>query len=120
MLRVNTENIGDMAVVECKGRIVRSEAAFKLRKAVTLQPNVRILVLDLSEVHAVEGGDLGTLWFLQQWADDQGIQLKLFNPTDAVKDRLEHNNSMLHFDVATFEEMMALLAHADSQYAVSA
>jgi hypothetical protein len=27
MLTVNVENIGDLAVVECEGRIVRSDAA---------------------------------------------------------------------------------------------
>ena len=34
MLGVHIENIGDMAVIECEGRIVRSEAASKLRAAV--------------------------------------------------------------------------------------
>ena len=109
-----------MAVLECKGRIVRSEAAFKLRKAVTSQPNARVVVLDLSEVHAIHGGGLGMLWFLQQWAHDHNIQLKLFNPSSAVKDRLEHNNSMLKFDMATLEEMMTLLAQAESRYALAA
>ena len=50
MLSVHIENIGDMAVVECEDRVVRSEAAFKLREAVTSQGNARIIVLDLSEV----------------------------------------------------------------------
>ena len=34
MLNVTVENIGELAVVECEGKIVQSEAAFKLRKAV--------------------------------------------------------------------------------------
>ena len=51
MLRVRVENIGEMAVIECEGRIVRSEAAFKLREAVKSQRDARIVVLDLSEVH---------------------------------------------------------------------
>lgn len=120
MLSVKVEQFGDMAVVECKGRIVRSEAAFKLHKAVTSQPNTRIVVLDLTEVHAIEGGGLGMLWFLQLWAQDHEIQLKLFNPAASVKDRLDHNNAKLQFEIATFEEMMELLATADGQYAVAA
>ena len=56
MLNVTVENIGELAVVECEGRIVQSEAAFKLRKAVTSQTDARIVVLELSEVHAIEGG----------------------------------------------------------------
>ena len=31
MLNVTVENIGELAVVECEGRIVESEAAFKLK-----------------------------------------------------------------------------------------
>jgi len=37
MLKLNINNIGDLAIVECEGRIVLSEAAFKLRDAVTVQ-----------------------------------------------------------------------------------
>jgi hypothetical protein len=37
MLKVHIEKIGDVAVVQCEGRIVRSEAAFELREAVTKQ-----------------------------------------------------------------------------------
>jgi anti-anti-sigma regulatory factor len=117
MLTVHIENIGDLAVIECEGRIVRSEAAFKLRDAVTLQSDTRIIVLDLSEVSAIEGGGLGMLLFLQRWAQDHDIRLKLFNPRQFVRDRLERVSSMREFDIATLDEMMALLAHSDSRYA---
>jgi len=120
MLSVYIENIGDLAVVECEGRVVRSEAAFKLREAVTSQRDARIIVLDLSEVRAIEGGGLGMLGLLQRWAYDHDIRLKLFNPSKSVQDRLEHAGSMLEFDTATLDEMMALLARADSRYALAA
>jgi anti-anti-sigma regulatory factor len=56
MMNLSVENIGDLAVVQCEGRIVvQSEAAFKLREAVTSQGDARVVVLDLSQVHAVEG-----------------------------------------------------------------
>ena len=114
MLSVHIDNIGEMAVIECEGRIVRSEAAFKLRAAVNSQSDARIIVLDLSEVPAIEGGGLGMLMFLQRWAHDHDIRLKLFKPRQSVRDRLEHANSMREFDVDTLDEMMALLARADS------
>jgi len=120
MLRIYTENVGDMAIVECEGRIVRSDAAFKLREAVTSQQEARIVVLDLSEVRAIEGGGLGMLLFLQQWAHGHDIRLKLFNPTSVVSDRLERANSMLGLDIIPLEEMMALLALADRQHALAA
>ena len=54
MLSVNIDNIGDLAVVEYEGRIVRSEAAFKLRDAAISQNNARILVPDLSDVYPLK------------------------------------------------------------------
>jgi anti-anti-sigma regulatory factor len=110
MLSIHIENIADIAIVECEGRIVRSEAAFKLREAVTSQRDARIVVLDLSEVRAIEGGGLGMLWFLLRWAHEHDIRLKLFNPTNSVRDRLERANSMLQVDIAL----------ADSRYALAA
>jgi anti-anti-sigma regulatory factor len=120
MLKINVDNIGDLAVVECEGRMVQSEAVFKLREAVTSQRNARIVVLELSEVHAIEGGGLGMLVFLQRWARDHDIRFKLFNPSRSVREKLEHANSMSEFEIATLDEMMALLGHADSRYALAA
>jgi anti-anti-sigma regulatory factor len=120
MLSVHTENIGEMAVIECEGRIVRSEAAFKIRNAVSLQSDARTIVLDLSEVTAIEGGGLGMFVFLQRWAHDHNIRLKLFNPRPSVRQKLEHASSMREFDIATLDEMMALLACADARYAQAA
>src|SRR6266571_3365464 len=120
MLRVHVENIGEMAVIDCEGRIVRGEAAFKLREAVKSQSHARIIVLDLSEVSAIEGGGLGMLMFLQRWAQDHDIRLKLFNPCQSVRDKLEHADSKRPFDIATLEEMMAILVWADSRYARAA
>ena len=109
MLSIHTENIGETAIIECEGGIVGSEAALKLREGVTLQRGARIIVLDLSEVFAIEGGGLGMLVFLQRWAYDHDIRLKLFNPRQSVQDRLEHAKPMREFDTATLDEMMALL-----------
>jgi anti-anti-sigma regulatory factor len=120
MLSIHFENIGEMAVIDCEGRIVRSEAAFELRKAVNLQSDARIIVLDLSEVTAIEGGGLGMLVFLQRWAHRHDIRLKLFNPRQSVRDRLEHASSMREFDITTLDEMMALLGCADDRYAQAA
>jgi anti-anti-sigma regulatory factor len=120
MLSVHMENIGEMAVIECEGRIVRSEDAFELRRVVNLQSDARIIVLDLSEVTAIEGGGLGMLAFLQRWAHDNDIRLKLFNPRQSVRDTLEHASSMRGFDIATLDEMMALAVSADGRCAQAA
>jgi hypothetical protein len=46
MLNVTIENIGDLAVVECEGRLVKSEAAFKLREAVMRKQTPELLSLN--------------------------------------------------------------------------
>ena len=120
MLALCIEKIGELAVVECEGRIVRSEAAIKLREAVTSLRTARIIVLDLSEVRAIEGGGLGMLLFLGRWAHSHDIQFKLFNPSRSVRDRLELVTSIAELDIATFHEMMELLANADRRHALAA
>src|SRR3981189_2902685 len=114
------DHIGDMAIIECKGRIVRRDANLKLHQAVKAQHNIRIVVLDLAKVTAIEGGGLGMLWFLQRWTEDHGIHFKLYDPITSVRDKLEHHNAMLRFDILTFEEMVSLVDHADIQFARAA
>jgi anti-anti-sigma factor len=107
MLNVHIEKIRDVAVVQCEGRIVRSDAAFQLRDAVTKQIDARVILLDLSDVETLGGGGLGMLVFLQQWSRKYGIDLKLFDPTDAVRRSLERVSS--EFEIASTEEILSLL-----------
>src|SRR6202158_5501302 len=68
MLSIRVENLNDLAIIECRGRIVRSESVFKLRDVVQEQTDARIIALDLSAVQAISGGGLGMLAFLNRWA----------------------------------------------------
>jgi anti-anti-sigma regulatory factor len=121
MLDVHTEKIGELAVVECEAGVLQNEAAFTLWEAVTSQRNARIILLDLSEVRAVEGAaSLGMLVFLQRWAHDHDIRFKLFNPSKFVQDRSECFTSVAELDIATIDEVSALLADADHGYATAA
>jgi len=113
MINVSVEKVGDLSVVECDGRIVRSEAAFALRDSVTAQADARVIVLDLSEVNAVEGGGLGMLIFLQRWAQDHHIQLKLFNPRSSVRARLERTAAPPNFDIVSVDELLQLLGQTE-------
>jgi anti-anti-sigma regulatory factor len=115
MLDLHVEKIGELAVIDCEGRIVRREEALILREAVMPLQDVRIIVLDLSEVSAFEDRGLGMLLFLQRWANNRDIQFKLFNPTISVRSELEGSSWMPEFDIATAHETMALLASADNR-----
>jgi anti-anti-sigma regulatory factor len=90
MPSVHIDNLGETAIVACMGRFVRNEAAFKLRDAVRSQANARVVVLDLTEMHAIGGGSLGTLVLLQKWAQNNDIRFKLLNPSGSVLDKLKH------------------------------
>jgi anti-anti-sigma factor len=109
MFKVNIERIGDVAVIHCEGRVVHSEAAFRLRDAVTQQRDARVILLDLSDLQSVESGGLGMLVFLQRWTRDRGIQLKVFDPPDYLLQRLERVRFASELEIAGMREVLSLL-----------
>jgi anti-anti-sigma regulatory factor len=109
MVNVQIEKIADVAVVHCEGRIVHSDAAFRLRDAVTRQTDSRVILLDLSDAKAVEGGGLGMLVFLHRWCHDQEIQLKLFDPPARVRRSLERASPSVEFEIVGTDEVLSLL-----------
>ena len=119
-MALHVENMSDLAVIECKGRITRSETVFKLRDMVLAQAHSHIITLDLSEVTAIGGGGLGMLAFLERWAREHEIRLKLYRPSKPVLEGLVQNRSILNFEIVSFHEMMNILAHSDSRYAIAA
>ena|ERR1022692_914608 len=119
MLKLSVENVGDTAVIGCEGRIVRSDAVFRLRNAVQ-QQSASNVVLDLSEVKAIGGGGLGMLAYLERWSRENDVELKLYSPSKAVIEGLAENRSLVNFNLASFEEMMGMLAHSPSPYGLAA
>jgi len=92
MLTLDVEKTGDVTIVRCHGRIVRGEEVFCLRDAVVCGKNTRIVVLDLSEVRALDAGGLAALVSLHEWAKEAGVQLKLVNPSQFVMEVLPHTS----------------------------
>jgi len=88
-LRVDVQQSEDVTVLRLAGRIVRGSAVCVLKDAVISQKNMRIVILDLSEVENLDGGGLGMLVFLRRWTQENGIQLKLVNPSHLVREMLE-------------------------------
>ena len=110
MLTLSAWRIGRVAVIHCAGRIVRSDAAFRLRDAVALQREALVVLLDLSGVQALDGGGLGMLIFLQMWTHDRGIQLKVFDPVAGVRRSLERTRSAAAaVEIAATDEVLSLL-----------
>ena len=110
MLTLSAWRIGRVAVIHCAGRIVRSDAAFRLRDAVAQQREALVVLLDLSGVQALDGGGLGMLIFLQMWTHDRGIQLKVFDPVAGVRRSLERTRSAAAaVEIAATDEVLSLL-----------
>lgn len=95
---IEIEQAGDVAVLQCAGRIVRGEALHLLKDAVTGLPRTRVIVLDLSGVRTIDCGGLAMLVFLHCWTRDNGIQLKVVNPSNFALQMLELTQltSVLH------------------------
>lgn len=108
-LRIKSEQAGDVAVLQCAGRIVRGEPLHFLKDAVTTLNQPRMVVLDLSEVEVLDGGGLGALVFLHRWTLDNGIQLKLVNPSSFVREMLDRTRLTCVFNISSMEDVVDIL-----------
>jgi anti-anti-sigma factor len=117
MLTIDVEKTGDVAVVRCVGRIVRGAGIRTLRDAVLSEKNVRIVVIDLSEVETVDAGGLTALLSLQQWARNRNVQLKLVNPSHFVNEVLTRTGLNRVFDISKFEHALFVLSARDCHHA---
>ena len=83
MLTVIVETFAEVVVLRCLGRIVRGDETSILCSAV--HQKSRNVVLDLSEVDAIDAAGIGALVSLQA----AGVYLKLLNPTQQVREVLK-------------------------------
>jgi anti-anti-sigma factor len=83
MLKVTVEDLGDVAILRCVGRIVRGHETALLCSAARQQG--RNLVLDLTQVDAIDAAGIGALVSLQA----ARIYLKLVNPSKEVREILK-------------------------------
>ena len=82
MLTVTKQTFGDDTILRCSGRIVRGEETALLCAAV--QQQQRNIILDLTEVDAIDAAGIGLLVTLQA----AGFYLTLMNPTAQVREIL--------------------------------
>lgn len=82
MLRVTVEDLGEVVILRCLGRIVRGDETAILCAAV--QQHGRDIILDLRMVDAIDAAGIGILISLQA----AGIYLKLMDPNKQVREVL--------------------------------
>jgi anti-anti-sigma factor len=116
MLTIEVERTGDVAVVKCAGRLVRGEEVRTLRQAVVSEKNTRIVMLDLSDVEALDAGGLTALLSLRQWARERSVQLKLVNPSHFVREVLACTKLDHIFDISRFDHALFVLSGSQCRY----
>ena len=106
MLTVTVENFEEVTVVRCLGRIVRGYDTLLLCSAA--QQAGRNIVLDLTQVDAIDAAGMGALVSLQA----AGVYLKLMNPKRPVRETLKLTNLDTIFEIcescAGFDEKSKL------------
>jgi anti-anti-sigma factor len=117
MLTIDVEKTGDVAVVRCVGRMVRGAGLRTLKNAVLSEKNVRIVVIDLSDVETLDAGGLTALLSLQQWARNCNVQLKLVNPSHFVNEVLTRTGLNRVFEISKFEHALFVLSARDCHHA---
>jgi len=89
-IKIAANENDDVIVVHCQGRLVyRDEAAAVCAKVTGLMASNRLLVLDLSEVEAIDGSGVGQLVRLWGRAQSKGGMLKLVAPSAPVRKLLK-------------------------------
>jgi len=58
--------------------------------------------------------------FLERWAHARDIRLKLFNPSQFVRERLERASVLRPLEMATLDELMALLRRGEGRETLAA
>jgi anti-anti-sigma factor len=116
MLTIDVEKTGDVAVVRCVGRIVRGAEVRTLSNAVFSEKDIRIVVIDLSDVVTLDAGGLTALLSLQQWTRSRNVQLKLVNPSHFVSEMLTRTGLDRVFDISSFDHALFILSAPDCRH----
>ena len=114
MLSLTVHNLGDVTVFRCAGRI-EFGGGDGLQASISTQSQMRIAVLDLAEISAIDAAGLGILLSVRGWARAAGVELKLMNLTPKVEELLELTGLRSAFEVLSGAEMLDLLCRAIHQ-----
>lgn len=117
-MKLHFDTLSDLAVLECEGRISSVEDALRLRYAVMSQ-RTPVIIIDLTEVTAVDGEGLEMLIFLRHWTVAHDIRLRLYNPSPLVRIKLQHAGFVAELKIA-LDEMICLVEDRPSTFAAAA
>jgi len=84
MLKVRTQKLGGLAILYLQGRIVKGETN-ELSDAVRSQLNASVIMLDFAQIESVDAKGLGVLLELREFAQTRGIEFRLINVNQLVR-----------------------------------
>jgi anti-anti-sigma factor len=108
-LKVQVECLQDVAVVSCSGRMVRGAALDEFRRRIEQLQQIRVLVLDVSEVDHLDAGGLGALLVVRRWAMRNAAKMKLVNPPVFFRRLLEATHLTSLFEISSLKEAISIL-----------
>ena len=100
-VKLNTRQVGDVAVIDVAGRITLGEGSSALRDALRdlINKNQKKILLNLGEVNYIDSSGIGELVSGFTTVTNSGGQLKLLNLNKRVKDLLQITKLYTVFDV---------------------
>ncbi|HTC95091.1 MAG TPA: STAS domain-containing protein [Terriglobales bacterium] len=110
MLSLIIQNLDDVTVFRCIGRITAGDEA-ALRNAFLTQPQIRTAVLDLAEINAIDAAGLEILASFRTWVNAIGAELKLMNLAPGVEKALDSAKQSV-LEVCSVQDMLDLLCRA--------
>jgi anti-anti-sigma factor len=110
MLKIHARNLGNVAILCLRGRIVNGETE-SLQRAADLNTDVRTLVLDLGGVSAIDAGGLGVMLTLREQTESKGIRFKLANVTKLVRRVLDITRLDSVFEITSQTDVLPAISH---------
>lgn len=107
-LSLESRAIDDVVILCCKGRFTyRDEATAFSEKIAELLPATRQVVVELSELEALDSAGLGELVVVHMWAKASGCAMKLAGANPKIRQLFELTNLISVFDVyATLDDAL--------------
>lgn len=103
-LALTTRTVGDVAVVQCGGKLVfQSEASALCEVVSKLAGKYRSIIVDLNEVALIDGGGIGTLVDCIRNAKNAGTRLVLCRVPEKVRMLLDITRVSSLVDIANTE-----------------
>jgi anti-sigma B factor antagonist len=116
-LRVESRPVGDVVIVQCRGRLVAGNEVFTLHALIRdYSEKYSDIVLQLDELEFVDSSGLGAMVRLMQAARSKGGDVKLCGLPPRIRQTLELTSLLAQFETYDSMEEAITAAYLGSRY----